>query len=144
MRWSKPIATPSEQLLAWQRHNARQLGDVETAWAAMLRRLRGHRPSLFDTQCRVLTSSLASVDESILLPVPDPLVDLYVRRLMRHLHGAATACGSGQLFNVVYRLEEARDALGEIRWLLQHRSVTPPDGAATDPGGDRAPPLRRD
>ena len=126
MRWSDPIPTASEELLTWQRHNARQLSNVETAWAAMLRRMRGHRPARFDPQCRALASSLESVDESTLLPVPDPLVDLYVRRLMKHLHAAATACGSRQLFNVVYRLEEARTALGEIRWLLTQRTVRPP------------------
>lgn len=110
------------ELIAWQRRNASQLAAVERAWAALLERMSGFRPAEFERQCQGLTTSLARLDESVLLPAPDRLVDLYVRRLTRHLHAAATACRAGELFNVVYRLEEARTALGEIRWLVAVRT----------------------
>ena len=117
-----PGAAAAGELLAWQQRNAAQLASVEKAWAALLHRLAGFRPAQFDRQCEGLSSSLARLDETILLPAPDLLVDLYVRRLTKHLHAAAAACRSQQLFNVVYRLEEARSALGEVRWLLAQRA----------------------
>lgn len=122
------VVSPAEaaaELRAWRERNAAQLAAVEEAWAALLRRMSGFRPAEFDRQCEDLATSLARLDESILLPAPDRLVDLYVRRLATHLHGAVAACRTGTLFNVVYHLGEARTALGEMRWLVAQRTRQP-------------------
>lgn len=137
MRWSTLSPEPDADLATWHRRNAPQLAAVERAWAALLRRMRGHRPALFDHQCLALASSLEQLDEAGLLPVPDRLIDLYVKRLLTHLHGAARACNMDQLFNVVYRLEEARSALAEVRWLLtRHQAL---GGSIPAPGTAQIP-----
>ena len=103
MRWSSPAKASPPALTAWYEQAAPKLVTVEIAWAGLLHRMGGHRPARFDSQCLGLAASLEQLDEPALLPVPDPAVDLYVKRLLRHLHHAARACRAEELFNVVYR-----------------------------------------
>ena len=124
--WSRPSAGADPTLAAWHARYVVQIHPVLAAWARMTRRLRGDLPALFGPQCEGLVASLRGLDEQALLPVPDLLVDLYFRRLLTHLHAAATACTRDQLWNVVYRLEEARTNLGEVRWLLEVRGLRRP------------------
>ena len=118
LQWTLPVDRSGAGIGPWGRQNATQLHSVEAAWASLLERLRGHQPGHFERQCNALVGSLERVDETVLFPVPDRLIDLYLRRQFRHLHGAATACRAEQLFNVVYHLKEASDARAEVRWLL--------------------------
>jgi hypothetical protein len=123
MRWSAREGESPPALAVWYEENAAQLATVEHAWVGLLRRMGGHRPARFDSQCSGLVASLARLDEPALLPVPDPVIDLYVKRLLRHLHHAARACQAQELFNVVYHLEEARSSLGQMLTLLADRHV---------------------
>jgi hypothetical protein len=132
MRWSAPQGESPPALAAWYEENAVQIATLEHAWAGLLQRMGGHRPARFDSQCSGLVASLERLDEPALLPVPDPVIDLYVKRLLRHLHHAARACRAQELFNVVYHLEEARSSLGQMRTLLADRHV---GAAPAGPGG---------
>ena len=84
--WSAPPTGSPAELADWHAGYHRQMRPVLSAWARMLRRLRGDLPALFDPQCIGLVSSLEQLDETVLLPVPDRLIDFYLRRL---LHASA-------------------------------------------------------
>ena len=135
MRWSSPSTEASAELRQWHEQHTPALAGVEDAWVDLLRRMSGHRPARFEAQCEALSERLDELDRPTLLPVPDPLLDLYVKRLLEHLDAAVAACRAGELFNVVYRLEEARSALAEVRWLLSTRELV----AHRTPGRQEAP-----
>lgn len=111
------------ELVRWHDLYRTQFGAVESSWARLLRRLAGHLPGLFERQCTDLNASLDGIDPTTLLPVPDRLIDFYLKRLLLHLDAAGEACTRDEIFNVVYRLEEARSALAEVRWLLDQRGI---------------------
>lgn len=124
MRWSYPDrATPD--LVAWHRHHADALAAVEDAWSRLLRRLAGQLPKRFREPCESLGERLDALDEATLLPAPDRLLDLYLKRMLWHLRQAGGRCRADQLWNVVYHLEEARSALGEVRWVLERHGLQP-------------------
>jgi hypothetical protein len=120
--FSQPLPTPGE-LARWNQLYRSQFAPVEISWARLLHRLSGDQPRRFSQQCDGLRTSLAQIDPASLLPAPDRLIDLYVRRMLLHLDAAGEACYREQIFNVVYRLEEARGALAEVRWLLSRQSL---------------------
>ena len=120
--FAQPLPTP-EELARWNRLYRSQFGPVEASWAQLLHRLAGDQPRRFSRQCTGLRASLSRVDPASLLPVPDRLIDLYLRRMLLHLDAAGEACAREEIFNVVYRLEEARTALAEVRWLLSRQSL---------------------
>ncbi len=121
--FSGPPPATSEELAHWNQLYRSQFGPVESSWARFLQRLAGDQPRRFRHQCNDLLASLAAVDATTLLPVPDRLIDLYLRRMLLHLDAAGVACSRDEIFNVVYRLEEARSALAEVRWLLAVKGV---------------------
>ncbi len=121
--FSQPPAAPPEELAHWNQLYRAQFLPVESSWARFLQRLAGDQPRRFQRQCADLRASLAQVDATTLLPVPDRLIDLYLRRLLLHLDAAGTACARDELFNVVYRFEEAGSALTEVRWLLGRKGI---------------------
>jgi len=123
MGWSTPPAGRPSALAAWHTGYSQQMRPILSAWSRLLRRLQGDLPAMFDPQCVGLVSSLERLEEAALLPAPDRLIDFYLRRLLMQLHAAAVACTRQELFNVVYRLEEARSNLGEIRWLLSRQGL---------------------
>ena len=121
--WSEPPKGIDPALSAWHGRYVQQARPVLTAWNRMLRRLRGELPARFAPQCTGLVSSLERLDETVILPAPDRLIDFYLRRLLLHLRAAATACSRQELWTVVYRLEEARSNLAEMRWLLEVKGL---------------------
>jgi hypothetical protein len=123
--WSHPRPSGPPALATWSQDFQRELLPVLSAWARFRRRLQGELPARFDPQCAGLTTSLEELDRAVILPVPDLLIDLYVRRLMLHLDQAAVACRRHELYNVVYRFDEAGSALGDVRWLLTRRGLGP-------------------
>lgn len=124
MRWSEAErAAPS--LAAWHHTNAPGLAAVERAWSRLLDRLRGQLPARFAAPCRLLAERLDSLDRAALLPAPDRLLDLYLQRMLWHLGQVAGRCRPDELWNVVYHLEEARRALGEVRWVLERHDLRP-------------------
>ena len=124
IRWSTP-QRPTHQLETWHALYKGEMVGVHHAWARLLERLNSHRPRLFSSRCDELGRHLDQVDESGLLPAPEILLDHYLKRMLFHLDHATQHCSADQLFNVVYRLEEARSALAEIRFLLQTRGLGP-------------------
>jgi hypothetical protein len=123
--WSTPGPGGPPELAAWSLGFRRELLPVLSAWARFRRRLQGELPARFDPQCVGLVDSLDRLDRAVILPVPDLLIDLYVRRLMLHLDAAALACERHELYNVVYRFDEAGSALGDIRSLMAQRGLGP-------------------
>ncbi len=121
--WSAPPEGRSPALGTWIRAFSHELQPVLAAWVHFRRRLQGELPALFNPQCIALVDSLKRLDHTVVLPAPDLLIDLYVRRLMAHLDAAAIACQRHELYNVVYRFDEAGRALAEIRWLLERRGI---------------------
>lgn len=122
MRWSAPDRA-SASVAQWHRDNAAGLAAVEEAWSRLLRRLGGQLPARFQTPCRLLAERLDQLDEASLLPAPDRLLDLYLQRMLWHLRQVGRRCRPDELWNVVYHLEEARQALAEVRWVLERRGL---------------------
>ncbi|MDX1643485.1 MAG: hypothetical protein R3244_03900 [Thermoanaerobaculia bacterium] len=124
MRWSYPDRAAPD-LVAWHRRHAAALAAVEHAWSRLLRRLSGQLPKRFREPCEALGERLDALDEATLLPAPDRLLDLYLKRMLWHLRRVGGQCRADQLWNVVHHLEEARTALGEVRWILEQRGFEP-------------------
>ena len=124
IRWSTPHR-PTHQLATWHNLYKTEMVGVHHAWARLLERLNSHRPRLFSSRCDDLGRHLRMVDANELLPAPEILLDHYLKRMLFHLDHATQHCSADQLFNVVYRLEEARSALAEIRFLLETRGLRP-------------------
>jgi hypothetical protein len=124
IRWSTP-QRPTHQLTTWHALYKTEMVDVHHSWARLLERLNSHRPRLFSSRCDDLGRHLRMVDANELLPAPEVLLDHYLKRMLFHLDHATRHCSADQLFNVVYRLEEARSALAEIRFLLEIRGLHP-------------------
>lgn len=122
MRWSYPDDAPPS-LVDWHRRHAAGLAAVERAWSRLLRRLAGQIPTRFEAPCRHLAERLDALDEATLLPAPDRLLDLYLKRMLWHLGQASGRCRPDQIWNVVHHLEEARHALGEVRWVLERHGL---------------------
>jgi hypothetical protein len=122
--WSSPPAAPPE-LASWDRRFRHELRPVLSAWGRMNRRLQGDLPALFTPQCAGFNASLDRLDDSVLMPAPDLLIDLYVKRLLLNLEAAGVACSHHELYNVVYRLSEAKAALDEVRSQLVRKGVVP-------------------
>lgn len=125
MHWSETDRV-SPSVARWHRANAPGLAAVEDAWSRLLRRLGGQLPARFAVPCRLLAERLGELDGAALFPAPDRLLDLYLQRMIWHLRRVAERCRPDELWNVVYHLEEARRALGEVRWVLERNGL--PDG----------------
>ncbi len=76
-------------------------------------------------RCTGLRQALAGVSPDEILPAPDRVVDLYLRRAMGSLQRAARDCDGERLFLVGYRFHQAGRAYLEVARALLPYGVAP-------------------
>lgn len=126
-----PSPEQARRVLDWHSSYRAELTPVKEAWLAALRVL--DRVGFADPaarwrlaeRCVALRQALVGVSPDEILPVPDPVVDLYLRRAMVSLQQAARDCDSERLFLVSYRFKRAGQAYLKVARALKPYGVSP-------------------
>ena len=84
----------------------------------------GARPALLPS-CRALAREALALDRGRVLPAPEGVVDLYLRRSLGRFTEAATACLSDRPYAAAHALRQARGALAQAARALAPYGLEP-------------------
>lgn len=126
-----PLPDQSRRMVEWHRRYRAGLAPVKKAWVEALRvfdRIGFADPAArwrLGERCAGLRQTLADASTDEILPVPDPVVDLYLRRAMASLQVAARDCDAERIFLLDYRFSRAGKAYLEFARAMRPYGIEP-------------------
>lgn len=102
----------------WLREYRRQMAPVADAWSHLSRVIRSRPRAAWGVACTRFAGQIEALEESRILPAPDPAVSLHLSRGLSSLRQAAAACRQQRIFALADRLAMARRALLEVERLI--------------------------
>ena len=116
-------AEPPEQrqidLSVWQLAYRAKLAPVKRSWSELSTTIRRGPMEGLSGRCRSFQAELAKLASSPVPSAPLPALNLHLERGLRRLHEAAQRCREERLFDLAYRLYEARRAFVQVEAMLE-------------------------
>lgn len=94
------------------------MAPVKQSWTDLSTTIRRGSLSKLAGRCLRFQAELAQLDSESLSPSPSAALNLHLARGLRHLWEGAERCREEQLFDLAYRLYEARRTFVQVEALL--------------------------
>lgn len=107
------------ELRAWTRAYRARMAPVKRSWTELSVTIRRGPLEELAGSCRSFQSALARLASDPLPPAPVPALGLHLERGLRHLYQASLRCRQERLFDLAYRLYEARRAFLQVEAMLK-------------------------
>jgi len=105
-------------LLTWELAYRARMAPVKRSWTELSATIRRGPLGGLPGRCRSFQSALAKLASDPLPPAPVPALSLHLERGLRRLREAALRCHQERLFDLAYRLYEARRAFIQVESML--------------------------
>lgn len=115
---AKPPAERRLDRLAWELIYRARMAPVKRSWSELSATIRRGPVEGLSGRCRSFQSELAKLASEPLPPAPLPALSLHLERGLRRLQEAALRCRQERVFDLAYRLYEARRAFIQVEWML--------------------------
>lgn len=114
----EPPTDRTVALAAWKQAYRAKIAPVKRSWIHLSATIRQGSLSALANRCLSFQAELAKLDSDPLPSSPSSALNLHLARGLRRLSEAAERCREEQLFDLVYRLYEARRAFVQVEAML--------------------------